>query len=146
MAMKQKKGTTFGIVIGDRGYQTGYLFDKPMMGTGNGTYIGFDTQASRETAIASIAPHIDGGIKNMGSEHGNYTDDSVVRTNDTYGDSSVKAFTVKFSDSALTTGIVIPQVKNTKVTELGTILKGLSYYNAEGVKLTVASVEVKTVI
>lgn len=146
MAWVAKKGTKFGIIYGDRGYAEGKLFDTAPYSKGNGIYVAFGTQVSRETALANIQPNIDGIIARCSSEAGVFENDAAVRTNDNYGDAGTKVYSISFTDWTEKCSLVINQVLNTKVNALGTVLKGLEYFNPAGTKLTVKAVEVKTVI
>lgn len=146
MAWIQKKGTTISTIVGDKGYGKIKLYDSQYLKKGNGIYADFATQDARETFAGTISAFLDGTINQISSELGNYLNDAAVRTSDTFGDSATKVFKVKFSNSTDTCSIIANYVKTTKVTDLGTAIKGLSFKSASGTALTVLSVNVDTSI
>lgn len=143
MAFGGKKGTKFGIKLGDKAYGEMKLFDTKWLAKGNGIYVEFASQGARETFAGTVGAYLDGVIYRISSESGIYTDENVVAPNDSVGDSSTQTFTVDFTDSTDKCIIVSEFVKNTKIAELAAAIKTLNFKNAAGLALTVKGVAFK---
>ena len=146
MAFGGKKGTKFGIKLGDKAYGEMKLFDSQWLKKGNGIYADFVSQATRETFAGTVGAYIDGVIYRISSESGIYTDENLVAPNDTVGDSSTQTFTVEFTNSTDKCVIVSNFVKNTKVPELAAAIKTLKFKDATDLELVVKKVGYKAIV
>lgn len=146
MSFGGKKGTKFGIKLGDKAYGEMKLFDTKWLAKGNGIYAEFASQGARETFAGTVGAYLDGVIYRISSESGIFTDENVVVPNDSVGDSSTQTFTVDFTNSTDKCVIVSEFVKKTKVEELAAAIKTLNFKDAAGVALTVKSVGFKSLV
>lgn len=143
MSFAGKKGTKFGIKLGDKAYGEIKLFDSKWLAKGNGIYAEFASQGARETFAGTVGAFLDGIIYRISSESGIYTDENVVAPNDSVGDSSTQTFTVDFTNSTDKCVIVSDFVKKTKVAELAAAIKTLNFKDAASLALTVKGVSYK---
>ena len=60
MAFGGKKGTKFGIRLGDKAYGEMKLFDTKWLAKGNGIYAEFASQGARETFAGTVGAYLTG--------------------------------------------------------------------------------------
>lgn len=144
MAFKQRKSTTLTVRRGDSAGKVIVLADSQMYQKGNGIYIALTSTGDVETLISGIVGEMDGVINKYNSPAGTYIDEDLVIPKDTHGDSTVKVFTVSFTDTNEKCNIVIPNINLTgNVATIAALLKTQSFKSKLDAALTVAKVDVK---
>jgi len=100
----------------------------------------FDTQNQMEAFANALNPLLEGKIRTIRSNIGEFTDMAMLPPNDT-GVAVTKTYTIKFNDVPMTCKFEVGFVNPLKIKEVGQVLKTLEFYNG-ATKLVIKSVKV----